>query len=192
MHGPVRHLVAEIVSRPDTTPVVATAPGPLLGVRLVDNGTRVAWTVKDLDRRRARDIVLSHRKIGPGIIGTVIVNKHLVRGRLTGCSIVSIAVEHEEAIVDIFCFHVGHDQVVPTESLVLIHLPRIGEGIVGVVIIMHGQDNLMEIVLAAHAVGRFADLLHGRQQQPDQNGNNGDNHKQFDQCKPLAPHHSIS
>src|SRR5207249_2276497 len=58
--------------------------------------------------------------------------------------------------------------------------PR-GEHVVAVVVIVHGQTELLEVVLAAHAVGRLAHALHRRQQQTDEHGNDGDDHQELDE-----------
>jgi len=60
-------------------------------------------------------------------------------------------------------------------------VPHGGEFAVGVVEIVGGQADLVEVVLAAHAVGGLADLLDGGQQQADQDGDDGDHHQQLDQ-----------
>ena len=46
---------------------------------------------------------------------------------------------------------------------------------------MHGQADLLEVVGAADACGRLADLLDGGQQQADEDGDDGDHHQQLDQ-----------
>jgi len=46
---------------------------------------------------------------------------------------------------------------------------------------MQGQPYLFKMVRALHAVGGFADLLHGRQQQADEAGTDGDHDLPFDQ-----------
>jgi hypothetical protein len=46
---------------------------------------------------------------------------------------------------------------------------------------VHGQRPLVEVVLAAHAGGGFADFLDGGEQQADQDGDDGDDDEQFDQ-----------
>ncbi len=46
-----------------------------------------------------------------------------------------------------------------------------------------GQPDLLQIVRAGHAVGGFADFLHRGQEKANQDGDDGDNHEQFDQCK---------
>jgi hypothetical protein len=42
-----------------------------------------------------------------------------------------------------------------------------------------GQGNLLEVVLALGARGGFAHLLHGRQEQADQDGNDGNHHQEL-------------
>src|SRR5262249_40420659 len=51
---------------------------------------------------------------------------------------------------------------------------HVGEVIVIAVIVVAGEPDLFEVVAALHAGGGFAHLLHCRQQQPDQHGNDGD------------------
>ena len=48
---------------------------------------------------------------------------------------------------------------------------------------VQGEAHLLEVVLALHAGGGFADLLHGGQKQPDQDRDDGDDDEQFDQCE---------
>ena len=60
--------------------------------------------------------------------------------------------------------------------------PRPGrESFLGVVVAVHGQGQLLQVVRALGAVGRFANLLHGGQQQPDQHRDDGNHHEQLDQ-----------
>ena len=49
-----------------------------------------------------------------------------------------------------------------------------------------GHAELFQVILAAHTVGGFADLLHSGNQQPDQYRNNGNHHQQFDEGKSVA------
>jgi hypothetical protein len=44
-----------------------------------------------------------------------------------------------------------------------------------------GQSDLLEVVLALDPGGGLAHLLHGGEQEPDQDGNDGDHHQQFDE-----------
>jgi len=51
---------------------------------------------------------------------------------------------------------------------------------------VHGEAELLQVVGATDAVGGLAHLLHGRQQQADQDRDDRDHHQQFDQRKPVA------
>jgi hypothetical protein len=46
---------------------------------------------------------------------------------------------------------------------------------------VHGQPELLQIVAALHSASRFASRLHGRQKQPYQNSNNGNDHEQLNE-----------
>ena len=52
-----------------------------------------------------------------------------------------------------------------------------------VVEVMQGEADLLQVVFALDAIGGLAHLLHGRQQQADEHGNDGNHHQQFDQSK---------
>src|SRR5262249_26650869 len=56
--------------------------------------------------------------------------------------------------------------------------------LVGVVVGVHGQAELLEVVLALQAGGGLAHLLDGGHEQADQDGNNGDHHQQLDEGEP--------
>src|SRR5262249_4672847 len=56
-----------------------------------------------------------------------------------------------------------------------------------VVVVVEGQPDLLEIVLALHACGRLAHFLHGGQEQSDQHADDGNNHQQLDQREAAAP-----
>src|SRR5205807_129756 len=62
-----------------------------------------------------------------------------------------------------------------------------GEVLVGVVEAVHGQAHLLEVVGALDACGRLAHLLHRRQEQADQHGDDGNDNKQLDQRKAGPP-----
>src|SRR5262249_29311484 len=51
----------------------------------------------------------------------------------------------------------------------------------GGLVIVTRETNLLEVVGAGHAVGGFAHLLHGGQEQADQDGDDGDDHEQLDE-----------
>lgn len=53
-------------------------------------------------------------------------------------------------------------------------------------VVVKREPELMEIVLTLHPVGRFPNLLHGGQQQADQNGNDRDDNKQFNQREGIS------
>ena len=70
--------------------------------------------------------------------------------------------------------------------------PRLGEGplrssrgklAVRVVEVKQGQAELLELVLSLDTVRGFAHLLHGRQQEANEDGDDRDDHQQFDQRK---------
>jgi hypothetical protein len=46
---------------------------------------------------------------------------------------------------------------------------------------VHRQANLLQVVGALHLGGGGTNLLHRRQKQADEHGNDGNYHKQFDQ-----------
>src|SRR5258708_37718139 len=51
---------------------------------------------------------------------------------------------------------------------------------------MKRQADLLEVVLALGAARRFADLLHGRDQEPDQDGDDRNDDQQLDQRESSA------
>jgi len=53
--------------------------------------------------------------------------------------------------------------------------------LVGVMIVVQCQANLLEVVLALGAGSGFAHFLHRRNQEGDEDGDDGDHHQQFDQ-----------
>src|SRR5262249_53109810 len=55
------------------------------------------------------------------------------------------------------------------------------ELVVRAVVVLGGEAELLEVVLAAHAVGGLADLLHRGQKQADQDRDDGNHHQQLDQ-----------
>src|SRR5262245_39860382 len=56
----------------------------------------------------------------------------------------------------------------------------------GIVIRMASQGVLLKVVLTLHAVGCLPYLLHGRQEQTNQKGNDGDHNQQVNQGERLA------
>jgi hypothetical protein len=51
---------------------------------------------------------------------------------------------------------------------------------------VESETYLFQVVLALYAVRGFPHHLDGRQEQTNQNGNNGDDHKQFDKSEARA------
>jgi hypothetical protein len=54
------------------------------------------------------------------------------------------------------------------------------------VVVVHRQADLLQVVGALHPVGRLPDLLHGRQEQPDQDRDDGDDHQELNERKASA------
>jgi hypothetical protein len=55
--------------------------------------------------------------------------------------------------------------------------------------VVAGEQDLLEVVGAFHPVGGFPDLLHGGQEQADQDGDDGDDDEQLDERKPPTTCH---
>ena len=55
-----------------------------------------------------------------------------------------------------------------------------------IMVVVHRQANLLQIVFALRAPGRFTCLLNGWQQQGNQDRNDGNDHQQLNQCKTKA------
>src|SRR5262249_53347087 len=89
--------------------------------------------------------------------------------------------------IQVILLHVRQREEDPT-SLVIAPAASIalGERAIGVMVAVASQRQLFQVVLALHAVRGFANLLNGWQQQADQNGNDGDDHQQFDQGEASA------
>ena len=56
-----------------------------------------------------------------------------------------------------------------------------GEAALGIVVVMHRERQLLEVILAGCAVGGLAHLLDGWQQQAHEHRNHGDHNQQLDQ-----------
>jgi len=54
----------------------------------------------------------------------------------------------------------------------------------GVDMVLHGQANLLELVLALRSSGCFSSGLDGREQQSHQNPDDRNHDQKFDQCEP--------
>jgi hypothetical protein len=57
------------------------------------------------------------------------------------------------------------------------------------VIEVGGNADLVQVVATTHAIGSGSHFLHGRQEEPDENCNDGDNDKKLDQRKAGAKAH---
>jgi hypothetical protein len=53
--------------------------------------------------------------------------------------------------------------------------------------VVSGEAELLEVVGAAHAGSRLADLLNRGQLQSDQDRDDRDHHQQLDECEPGTP-----
>jgi len=51
------------------------------------------------------------------------------------------------------------------------------------VVALQAEGDLLHVVLAAAATGRLPNLLDGRQEEPDEDGDDGDHDQQLDQRK---------
>src|SRR5262249_7537815 len=71
--------------------------------------------------------------------------------------------------------------VVPRVGPVVVLSSAVGVAAVRVVEGVERQTDLLEVVLAVGPCGGLADLLDGRKQEPDQDGNDRDHHQQLDQ-----------
>jgi hypothetical protein len=57
------------------------------------------------------------------------------------------------------------------------------EGAEGVIMVVKGDTNLLQIIRAGSSPSRLTRLLHGWQQKADKDANDGDDNEQFDQGK---------
>ena len=53
-------------------------------------------------------------------------------------------------------------------------------------VVVHGQRQLLHVVAAGHTRCGFAHLLHGWQEQADQDGDNRNHHEKLNECKSSA------
>ena len=88
-----------------------------------------------------------------------------------------------DRLVDVVLLDVGQDRGVYGEALGI----TAGGKLPGRrVVVVQCQADLLQVVRALHASGRFADLLHGGKQQADQDRDDGDDHEQFDEREARA------
>src|SRR5262249_42618667 len=82
----------------------------------------------------------------------------------------------------------GKQRVIPsrTGSVVVVAVvpdATLGEAPLGIVVGVQGQAQLLHVVLTLGPSGGGADLLDGRQQQADQDGDDGNHHQKLDESK---------
>ena len=58
-----------------------------------------------------------------------------------------------------------------------------GRSAARLLVVVHRQADLLEVIGALNAAARLARRLHGRQEQGDQDRDDGDDHQQLDQCE---------
>src|SRR5262249_33526213 len=64
--------------------------------------------------------------------------------------------------------------------------PARWQAAVAIVIVVTGDGELVQVVLAVRPVGRLPDFLHRRHQERDQDAEDGDRHQQLDQREPVS------
>ena len=128
--------------------------------------------------------------MGPGRIGRTGI--HFQRD-LVGCrgggrrpvGGVQVGIEH---VIQGVLLDVRQDQRTPSPArrglVGCIDHVALGQVAVGVVVAVHAQADLLEVVLALGTGGGRTDLLHRGQQQSDQDRDDGNDHQQLDQGKP--------
>jgi hypothetical protein len=102
-------------------------------------------------------------------------------------------------------FHERQDQDGPVRSKEHLHLHvgivvalRVGnlrcrgQALMLINIVVQGDADLLQIVPALRLRRGLAHLLHGRHQQRDQHGDDGDHHQQLDQGESVSPRHEIA
>src|SRR5262249_42875230 len=68
-----------------------------------------------------------------------------------------------------------------------VHVAPRRDRAVGVVVVVDGEGELLEVVGAAYAAGRLAHFLDGGDEQADEDGDDGDHHQQLDQRERSRP-----
>src|SRR5262249_19447065 len=76
---------------------------------------------------------------------------------------------------------VREEEAGPADLVAELFLPTGRQRFLRVVVVVHGQADLLEVVGAAHAGGGLAHLLDGGDEEPDQNGDDRNHHQQLDQ-----------
>src|SRR5262249_2000101 len=92
-----------------------------------------------------------------------------------------------ELLVQVVLFDVRQEIDKDAQAVhVRVHDHVEGEPLVGIFVVVHGQADLLEVVLALRACGGVADLLYRGQEQPDEDGDDGHHYKQLDEGEPLT------
>src|SRR5262249_26137401 len=141
--------------------------------------------------------------------------ENLVR-RADGCNLAGGNRGAATAVEDVASFDIGQDLESPARELRWPDSRLPGSGVGGgvypataavgeiaqrVVMVVEGNAELLQVVGATDAARGLADLLNGRHQQPDQDGNDGYHHQKLNQGKARSlrlpqglprPGHSIS
>ena len=102
---------------------------------------------------------------------------------LVGPGAVGVADAPVEGVIDdsVLGVDVGGHTAGGEDGLSAVPAAVVGEGVAAVVVHLEGEADLLEVVGAAGAGGGLAHLLHGRQQEADQDGDDRDDDEQLDQ-----------
>src|SRR5262249_25252099 len=146
--------------------VVAADHAVVVGANLVGVGPAVGRAQEGGDDRVAGQAlrrVVADRAVGAGV--------DLPPGGF---------VHEYPALVCGFLLDVRLDQLRPGVGVPVVELAAIGELLVGVVVVVAGQRQLLQVVGALGTGRRLAHLLHGGDQQADKDGNDGNHDQQLD------------
>src|SRR5262249_2301917 len=80
-----------------------------------------------------------------------------------------------ESVVKVGLLDEREDVDVPAQLIG--EFPCLGKAAVGVVVVVQGQTELLEVIGTLDSGGGLADFLRGRQQESNENGNDGDHHQ---------------
>src|SRR5262249_43094164 len=89
-----------------------------------------------------------------------------------------------EGGVNVLLLNVWQNELYPGCAVLAAFGPRVCHLGVGIVVVVAGQAELLKVVGALGARRRLADLLDGRQEQADEDGDDGDHHQELDQREP--------
>jgi hypothetical protein len=85
---------------------------------------------------------------------------------------------------DVILFEEGQQEQCPGVAILATTRPQIRKRPARVVVVVHGQAELLEVVAARHACCRLADFLDGRQEQANEDGDDGNHHQELNQREP--------